>query len=281
MLEEVRQASQGLTAGARWSVPRLGVDLALIVGMAAAAEAVGHPVATGVAAVLIGAFPLHDVLVHGHEAIHGLASRDRRVNALILWVTHALVGISGRAHRAFHLDHHRFLGTAEDPERRVHGGGGPIAGTLRVVLLSHWFVHASATRTVVRPSEVAADLEGAVALHAALIVAVGPWLWGAYLVLPALTGLPVIAAARALTEHLAPRPNDLVQTRASAARRLGQLAWSNVDHHVEHHLCPQLPWHRLPELRRRLGPLYASRGVEIDHGLFRTALRVWVDTTAP
>lgn len=278
------EAARHLGDGPRWSIPRLGLDLGLLIGSGAGAQAVGHPAVVVGVAVLAGAFPLHDVLVHGHEAIHGLASRDRRANAAVLWFTHALVGISGRAHRAFHLDHHRFLGTSDDPERRVHGGGGPVLGPLRVLVRSHAEVHGAAwrgTHTRVTRAEIVQDLLGAAALHAVLIAGFGPWGWATGLVLPALTGLPVIAALRALTEHLAPRPGDLVGTRASAARALGRWAWSNVDHHVEHHLCPQVPWHRLPELRRRLAPLYAEHGVHVDHGLFRTAWRILQEPGAP
>lgn len=270
--------ARGLERGTRWSAARVVLDVALVIGLAACSELVGHPAVTLLAILLIGAFPLHDVLVHGHEAIHGLASRSRRVNAALLWCTHALVGLSGRAHRAFHLDHHRFLGTADDPERRLHGGGRHlIVGVIRIVGLSHAAVNGHAwrgSRTRITGGQVAADLVGAALLHAVLLGALGPRLWLLYLVLPATTGLPVIAAVRALTEHLAPRPEDLVGTRASAARRVGQVLWSNVDHHVEHHLGPQIPWHRLPALRERLAPLYAEHGVAVDHGLFRTAWRV-------
>lgn len=282
MAQAAREAARGLERGPRWSVARVGVDLAIAVGLGAVAEIVDRGWVTAGVVLIIGAFPLHDVLVHGHEAIHGLASRSRGVNALVLWGTHALVGMSGRSHRAFHLDHHRFLGTDDDPERRIHGAGGWL-GPVRVVLLSHVLVHRHAWRsphTRAGRAAMGVDLCAAALLHAALVAAVGPRAWATYLVLPAMFGLPPIAALRALTEHLAPRPTDLASTRATAARRVGQLGWSNIDHHVEHHLCPQVPWHALPALRARLAPLYAQRGVEVDHGLFRTAFRIWLDGSA-
>lgn len=273
-------AGRGLVDGPRYSGLRVAVDLGLMVGAAGLAETLGHPLAKGAAVLFIGAIPLHDLLVHGHEAMHGNASRSRRLNAFLLWFTHALVGISGRAHRSFHFDHHRFVGTERDPEHRIHGtidGRTTWSGAFRVVALAHVFVNGHVWRgavTRVTALQIGIDLLGAAAVHAGIILLVGPWFWLLYGVLPASTGLPLIAALRAAAEHLAPRPEDVVHTRAYRALRAGQLWWSNVDHHVEHHLCPAVPFHRLPELRRRLQPLYADRGVVIDHGLFRTAIRV-------
>jgi fatty acid desaturase len=274
-----RRAARGLGDGPRYSVPRIGLDLVGWAAAVVAAEAVGHPVAIATAVALIGAFPLHDLLVHGHEAMHGNASRRRWLNGAVLWFTHALVGISGRAHRAFHFDHHRFVGTERDPEQRIHGelsGRSVFWGTLRVAALAHLFVNGHPWRGAVArvtPGQVAVDLVGAVVLHTVLIAAFGGRLWLLYGVLPAVTGLPLVAALRAAAEHLAPRATDLQHTRLYAARRVGQLAWSQVDHHVEHHLCPGVPWHRLPELRRRLLPHYRELGVQVDQGLFRTAMR--------
>ena len=136
MLREATGAARDLTAGPRYSAPRLLVDLLAIVGLAWLSETVGNPVLTGLVVVFIGAAPLHDVLVHGHEAMHGNASRNPWVNAFILWFTHALVGISGRAHRSFHFDHHRFVGSDRDPEHRIHGtvdGRTTCMGAFRVV----------------------------------------------------------------------------------------------------------------------------------------------------
>jgi fatty acid desaturase len=280
VLEAAGRAGRDLTQGPRWSLLRVALDLGLMVGLAMLSESVGNPLLTAVVVFLIGAIPLHDLLVHGHEAMHGNASRDPRLNAFMLWFTHALVGISGRAHRSFHFDHHRFVGTPRDPEHRIHGaieGRTTWLGALRVVALAHVYVNGHLWRgavTRVSGREVALDLLGAGVLHAVLLGLLGPRLWLLYGFLPASTGLPFIAALRAAAEHLAPRPVDLRSTRAYRARRAGQIWWSNVDHHVEHHLCPAVPYHRLPELRRRLQPLYAERGLELDHGLFRTAMTV-------
>jgi fatty acid desaturase len=255
------------------------LDVVFIVGMAAVAEWSEHLVAKVCIAGLIGAFPFHDLLVHAHEAIHGNASRNRRVNAFMLWLPHALLGISGRAHRAFHLDHHREIGTDGDPEAAVHGASAtrlPGVGILRITALSHLYVNGHpwrGGRTRVQKTDVVVDLIAAVLLHVALVVAFGPELWLLYLVLPASVGLSAVSAARALAEHLGERQLGVAHSRPYAARRLGQLGWSNIDHHLEHHLCPQVPWHKLPTLRRRLLPIYTSHGLTVEHGLFHTAVR--------
>ncbi|TVQ93723.1 MAG: fatty acid desaturase [Deltaproteobacteria bacterium] len=254
-----------LNKGPRFSIPRLGVDLILWLTIALVAEAIGHPVAAVLAAIAIGFGPLHDVLVHGHEATHGNASRSRRLNAAVLWLCHALVGLSGRAYRSFHLDHHRAGHGPDDSELVLYGPKPRGVDYLRIAWASHWVINTYRGRTPVCPAHVWADLAGATLLHAAIVAVVGPRGWVFYLIVPALTALPVAVILRAITEH---HGAPLGGTRATAAHPLLRLLWSNVDHHLEHHLAPSVPWHRLPQVRRRL------EGITYDRGLIPTALRL-------
>ena len=57
------------------------------------------------------------------------------------WLTHAVVGLSGTAYRAFHLAHHRSVHTEDDPEYRLLervGRGAPGWSYLAIHLLAHW-----------------------------------------------------------------------------------------------------------------------------------------------
>ncbi|MCB9670940.1 MAG: fatty acid desaturase [Alphaproteobacteria bacterium] len=76
-----------------------------------------------------------------HEATHGLAAHSRRWNAFWLWACHALIGVSGRAYRAFHLDHHRATHTPDDPEAWFYDprAGRPEGwGYLRLLWATHF-----------------------------------------------------------------------------------------------------------------------------------------------
>ena len=67
--------------------------------------------------------------------------------------------------------------------------------------------------------------------------------------------LPVILRLRSLAEHYAiPRQNILSGSRTVKAKWFEGflIAPHNVSMHLEHHLFPYVPWHRLPELHNRL-----------------------------
>ena len=183
----VRRILKALAAGPRNAGWHVLADLALLAGIGTVGHGLLallpaiHPVVDGLltavivtgTAFAIGFGPLHDILVQGHDATHGLAAKNRRWNAFWLWFCHALVGISGRAYRAFHLDHHRQTHTANDPEawfydpRNGRPGGWDY---LRLTWATHPVVNTWRTRhTKVRARDIAVDLLGVVALHALLV----------------------------------------------------------------------------------------------------------------
>ena len=125
MRKDVRfkKAVRVLARAPYWAVGRILLDLVLWVTAAALALRAGTPWAAILAIAFIGAIPLHDLLVHGHDGTHRLISRLRWANEFFLWLSHAVSGISGTAYRAFHLDHHRFAQTDRDPEVRRVGRG--------------------------------------------------------------------------------------------------------------------------------------------------------------
>ncbi|MFT7522114.1 MAG: fatty acid desaturase [Kiritimatiellia bacterium] len=272
-------ARKALLAGPRWSLTRVALDLLAWFTLAAGAQMVGHPALVAVTVVFIGAVPLHDILVHGHEATHGNASKSPRINSLLLWFTHAIIGLSGRAYRSLHLDHHTYTHSEMDSEVRFLAPktGRPTGWSyLRIPLYSHWRVNTRPGRPHDAPihwRQVAVDLAAAAALHGVIVALLGPRLWLIWLIAPIATGLSAAMVLRAITEHHGADPaNTLTNTRATIAHRSLQVLWCNVDHHLEHHLAPGVPWHRLPELRRQLAPAYEHAGVTFDRGLLRTAV---------
>ncbi|MCA9572376.1 MAG: fatty acid desaturase, partial [Myxococcales bacterium] len=288
-LPDLRDVVRPLTLRPRragWRVVADVTAIALLGALAhhAAADLPALPAAgVFVAVAFVAGFgPLHDVLVQGHEATHGLAAHSRRWNAFWLWACHALIGVSGRAYRAFHLDHHRATHTPDDPEAWFYDprAGRPEGwGYLRLLWATHLMIDRWRTRhTRVEPAQIAVDLAGAALLHASLAALLGPFVWATSVVLPVFTGLAVAVVLRALTEHHGAVPGDpLRATRWTRAHPVLQVLWSHVDHHLEHHLAPQVPAAWLPEVRRHLvGPL-AARGMTPDEGLVRSALGLLVD----
>jgi fatty acid desaturase len=275
--KELREATRALAKAPYWAVGRILVDLVLWGGAAILALQAGAWWATGLAIAFIGALPLHDLLVHGHDGTHRMISRIRPLNEFFLWLTHAFSGISGTAYRAFHLDHHRFAQTDRDPEvrliRRLSGGRG--WGYLLLPLASHLAVNGypfyAGKRVAIRGRTIL-ELAAAVALHASLAIGLGLRPWLLFCVAPVFTSLGAVVILRSICEHHGTGDGDRwSNTRTMKAGRLVELLWSNTNYHLEHHLAPHVPFQRMPELRRLLIDHPEGRRIVLGRGYVRTA----------
>ncbi|MFI6819875.1 fatty acid desaturase family protein [Micromonospora sp. NPDC050187] len=215
-----------------------------------------------------------------HQTLHGLGFRHARTNRLVGVLLGLPMLISFSAYRATHLRHHRDLGTPDNreffdygdqygtdrPRSRVRTAW---AWTVRFTMLHHYgmfLVDAGrALRGADHPGEnpttsrriraehrlvlavlVAATL-GSVLLGQALVV----WCWLAPLLLVA---GPVHALVE-LPEHFRCATLDrdpFANTRTIRSNRLMTWFTNGNNFHVEHHLMPNLPIERLPELHQQV-----------------------------
>lgn len=275
--ERLREVIKALANAPYWAVGRILVDLGLWVGAAFLALRIGSWWAIAIAIAFIGAVPLHDLLVHGHDGTHRMVSRNRWLNEFFLWLNHAFTGISGTAYRAFHLDHHRYAQTDRDPEvrliRRLSGGRG--WGYLLLPMTSHLAVNGypfyGMKRAGVRARTIA-DLAAAVALHGALAAAVGLRTYLLFCVAPVFTSLGAVVVLRSICEHHGTEAGDRwSNTRTMDAGRLLGMLWSNTNYHLEHHLAPRVPFQNMPRLRRLLLDHAEGRRIVVGRGYARTA----------
>jgi fatty acid desaturase len=275
--QRIRRAIRVLSRAPYWAVGRILVDLALWAGAAALALRVETLWATVAAIAFIGAIPLHDLLVHGHDGTHRMISRVRGVNELFLWLNHAVTGISGTAYRAFHLDHHRFARTERDPEvrllRRLSGGRG--WGYLLLPLTSHIAVNGHpffARKPAAIRWRTAADLAAAVLLHGALALLLGTRAWLLFCLAPVFTSLGAVVILRSICEHHGTEAGDRwTNTRTMDAGSLLRILWSNTNYHLEHHLAPNVPFQMMPRLRRLILARARRRPIVLGRGYARTA----------
>ena len=90
---------------------------------------------------------------------------------------------------------------------------------------------------------------------AAISIAAG-WLWPLYLiVIPRVLGGPIMNAF-ILMQHVEMaenQPNIVQSTRSFRTNWFFQFLYFNMNHHIEHHLYPTVPFHALPELSSKLG----------------------------
>ena len=72
------------------------------------------------AAILIG-LAQYALFILGHDGIHGCLSTNRRINDEVArWLIYAPMCMGFEDGRHNHLEHHKKLGTSEDPDRYIH-----------------------------------------------------------------------------------------------------------------------------------------------------------------
>ncbi len=197
-----------------------------------------------------------------HDVVHGALGLSRRQTEMALFAMGAVLLESGHAYRATHLRHHRVFPGRDDPE------GDPARQTLvRAVLWAPWFLPRLWCWAYAR-AKPGGDQRRWLVVEAAwalAVPAVGLWLLPRT---PAVVVYATLAIAGSwvyplLTVHLPHRhygATPLTQTHTLRGRIIPAL-FLELTYHLEHHLYPEVPSHHLPELSRRLDPLFRTAGV--------------------
>ena len=276
---QITAAAARLSAAGYLSAPRILLDGVLWIAGAGVAIPLGRWWITVPIVLLIGALPLHDLLVHGHEGTHDLISRNPHINEVLTWLTLGIVGISSTAHRAFHLDHHLDPHSEGDPEfqlfnsvvRGVPGWAYLLIPAAAQVGINSYPFRRSKHRT--HRIRVTVDLAFSMLLHAALALSLGARLYLLFVIAPMYSGLFISSVLRGICEHHGVPPgNKWTNARSITTNRSLEFFWSNVNYHLEHHLFPSVPFHKLPALRKVLEQDLSLHASVIDDGYVRTSL---------
>ena len=191
-----------------------------------------------------------------HDTVHGSLGLRRRGTDVTLFLAGALLMVSGHAYRATHINHHRVFPGPDDPEgeaARLSIVRALLAGPLHVPRIWLWAYKRSRrerawliAEALVPLAAIAVGLRVTAVLLYAVVAIVGGWLY------PLLTvRLP----------HAHPGDEPVHQARTLRGRLVPPLLLEQT-YHLEHHLYPRVPSHKLPELARRLEPFLRSAGVE-------------------
>ena len=253
-----------LSARSPWRGLALVAHCWCVIGMAMA-MGVLWPVTIPLAVLVIGTRQL-GLFILMHDAAHGLLHPQRRVNN---WVGHWLCSASLGEYRPYHLQHHRYVQQAEDPDLPL---SAPFPITRASMRRKVWRDLSGQTffKQRIRPlfastfrsrPTLQRDSQELVrgrrfllgnALGFAVFAAAGHgWVWLAMWLLPMATWLPLITRIRNIAEHAmvgADQPDPLRQARTTHATWLERalLAPYWVNYHAEHHLFTQLPCWQLP-----------------------------------
>jgi fatty acid desaturase len=220
------------------------------------------------------AMALHGILLTvpayalSHETAHGTAFRTRWLNEAVLWVT-SLIYMEEPLHRRYtHTNHHTYTWHVGRDSQMPFDTPMTLRGWLTEITgfgLLRFHLMAMVQVALARPSEILREVtpQGEmpkmirnarifIAIYAAIGVMVaagvqGP-LW--FLILPRILGAPVMLLFT-LAQHVELQenhPSILESTRSFRTSWLGRFLYLNMNHHVEHHLYPQVPFHALPAL---------------------------------
>lgn len=233
-----------------------------------------HGVAVAAAFIAI-AKAQNSLLLVGHEAIHYLLLRNRRLNELAgEYLTYAPMGIGYRRARLSHLEHHRTPLREVDekidqqlavPSRRAYllHLGAPLLGSYVAVALSRFLglkLNRRARPTFTQPySSTKADLTGILVAQAVMVAVLFAVDWRLYVffwILPLFTLTAFLHRAKGFLDHamLPGESPDLAYSyRVNALDRLffGTLQ----AFHAEHHLFPGVPHYRLKSIFENVADL--------------------------
>lgn len=262
--------------------PRIALFLALYALGAAGAIALQH-LAGGAwwawvvcaPLYLLAAGSLHGISLFTHEAVHGLLSRRPTLNRLLGAVCAWPVLQTCSAYIVLHLEHHRHTGSEGDPDHyKNYSHKSPI------VFLMHWgrlllgypaYITAIPVLGFIKGTQrdrawilfELACLAGLIAaVWAALTSGALPTSWFIHGWLIPMVCINTMVNIRGMSQHtLLEHERDVVRgTRTILTNPLTAWFMCNENYHLEHHLYPGVPWHRLPALHAQIADALRAQG---------------------
>ncbi len=237
-----------------------------------------NPLTFVLAVMLIGSRQL-GLAILMHDAAHNALFASRRANEWVgQWLCARPIGADLVSYRRYHLTHHKYTQTENDPDLRLsrpfpttraslirkftrdltgRTGAKERWEQLRMTVQLAWDRDAIEGANMAQTFK-AEDLRPTLAVNAVLFAvmwAAGAWWWWpAFWLLPLLTWFQFVVRLRNIAEHGATEFSDdpLRNVRTTRAGPLMGLLvapyW--VNYHLEHHLVMHVPCWRLPRLHR-------------------------------
>jgi fatty acid desaturase len=220
---------------------------------------------TVLAGILIIGNRQHALAILGHDGTHYTLSHNAAFNDfltnLFCWWP---LGLTVSGYRALHYAHHKNTGTENDPElghKRMRAPQWDLPATPWTVLryaLKDLIGYSVADYSIIvrfsKPQKKREYLQLALFHFAAIsvLVACGGWPMAAAWYFSLVTSFMMFFRLRLWLEH---QGTDETQRLFLPWWQAALLAPHNAWHHWEHHKYPTIPYHRLPQARRRLsGP---------------------------
>jgi len=212
----------------------------------------------------------HGMSILMHETAHGVLFKSRRVNDFVgEYLFAAPYGGSMKAYRYYHLKHHKYTQTADDPDLPLSAKFPVSKASLRRKLfrdmtgLTFWRLRLAAMKGM--------DVEGndafknsgpslTVPINLAMFLVLALlghwWVYFALWLAPLMTWFMVVVRVRNIAEHALTEENSnsLRHARTTHANILARifLAPYWVNYHIEHHAYMYVPCYRFPALHKAM-----------------------------
>jgi fatty acid desaturase len=222
--------------------------------------------------VVIGT-AIHGMAVLVHETSHYSMFRSRPLDRLIGFLMGVPVFVSYTAYRVLHGYHHRYTREEEDPDEFNNVTRNRFLLSLLfyswlIIGTPVYLIHVAATALHRGTWRDRFDIITEYVLLAVIFLFV---YWaarglGQTSLLIHCWALPMIVAmvfgnVRSWAEHTMTIPGDpFTRTRTVVSNRLVSLLMCNLNYHLEHHLCPGIPWYNLPRMHALLQSEYRQAG---------------------
>ena len=240
----------------------MAVNFAIIAGAFLLPAIWLNPLTIMLSILLLGGRQMGMAVIY-HDCSHGVFYRNRWLNDFVgHWVAAALLNTSMYAYRTYHLKHHRFAGTNDDPDMPL-----ALSYPASRASLKRKFSRDLTGRTgwkdvyrqfsKLRPKRNAPFLISHALLFGALWAAGAAWTyvlwWVANLVVfQAILRLRFISEHGVAIDRLAPDARENTSTtRLSWWERIF-IGANYVNYHLEHHLSAAVPCYRLHALHKFL-----------------------------
>lgn len=266
-----RAAIRRLSTRNPWvSTAKVAVYFAAIAGLCTLYMVADAGLVRGFCVIMLGVVYAHGVELQ-HEALHGNLFGTPALNRAVGFLTGAPMLVPFTHYRAYHLHHHRCVGTPDDEELfdyRARSLRNPLSVFVRMwnlikipaFLVTFLGMLQGDWPDKVRPAERRRLLIECTLLFGMLALAVGTALLAGDGLLLMLWIVPWLAVAEPLhfmvevPEHIGCDRRDrsvLKNTRSYVANPIWAYFSNFNNFHIEHHLFPTIPAHRLSVLHAR------------------------------
>lgn len=197
-----------------------------------------------------------------HDVVHRSLGLGRQGTEWALFLLGLVLLESGHAYRITHLQHHRLFPSRDDPEgypADLSFLGAVLYGPVFLVRLWWWaYRRVRGHRRQRTWLVVEASLPPIALAAGAVLTPTTPAVLG-YVVM-AIVGSWVYPLLTVYLPHHDYGDTPVTQTRTLRGHLIPAV-FLELTYHLEHHLYPQVPSHRLAELARRLDPFLVQAGV--------------------